>query len=94
MLSRSKRITWVLIAGMLLSVTAFFPYGKVKAEEDKKRDYVIVSLGDSYSSGEGNEPFYKQDKPVMDKIHEPDWLAHRSQIAWSGLLTYSVQRLH
>lgn len=48
---------------------------------------VIVSMGDSYSSGEGIEPFYGQDLDISQKVHDPDWLAHRSQYAWSGMLT-------
>lgn len=44
----------------------------------------MVSLGDSYSSGEGIEPFYHQDSP--DKKNDPDWLGHRSEKCWSGQL--------
>ena len=48
---------------------------------------IIVSLGDSYSSGEGIEEFFGQDLPVEDKVQNLDWLAHRSTKAWSGMLT-------
>ena len=48
---------------------------------------VIVSLGDSYSSGEGIEKFYGQDKPYDEKKNDPDWLAHRSENSWAGMLT-------
>ncbi len=48
---------------------------------------VIVSLGDSYSSGEGTEPFYGQEEPMSVRCQNPDWLAHRSEKAWPGLLT-------
>ncbi len=47
---------------------------------------VIVSLGDSYSSGEGIEPFYGQDKSTEEKVENRDWLAHRSKLAWPALL--------
>ena len=40
---------------------------------------VIVSLGDSYSSGEGIEPFYGQEEEMEVKCQNPDWLAHRSE---------------
>lgn len=46
---------------------------------------VVVSMGDSYSSGEGTEPFYGQNG--SNKYEDPDWLAHRSEKAWSGQLT-------
>ncbi|MBR7000732.1 MAG: hypothetical protein IKI01_09050 [Lachnospiraceae bacterium] len=48
---------------------------------------IIVSLGDSYSSGEGIEDFFGQDLPVNEKVQNSDWLAHRSENAWSGMLT-------
>lgn len=45
---------------------------------------VVVSLGDSYSSGEGVEPFYEQNDD--NKVNEQDWLAHRSTKSWPGKL--------
>ncbi|SFB17284.1 Listeria/Bacterioides repeat-containing protein [Acetitomaculum ruminis DSM 5522] len=45
---------------------------------------IMVSLGDSYSSGEGVEPFYGQNKNVIDKLKSSDWLAHRSKKSWPG----------
>ncbi len=48
---------------------------------------VIVSLGDSYSSGEGIEPFYGQDAEFAVRCQDPDWLAHRSEKSWPGMLT-------
>ena len=45
---------------------------------------IVVSLGDSYSSGEGNEPFYSQDSD--DKYSIEDWYAHRSTLSWAGRL--------
>lgn len=50
-------------------------------------DRVIVSLGDSYSSGEGIEPFYGQNLPIDEKVKNLNWIAHRSQKAWGGMLT-------
>ena len=47
-------------------------------------DRIVVSLGDSYSSGEGCPPFYGQDS--SDKYNEEDWLAHRSENSWEGQL--------
>ena len=48
---------------------------------------VIVSLGDSYASGEGNEPFYGQEAEMAVRCQDPDWLAHRSEKSWPGRLT-------
>ena len=47
---------------------------------------VIVSLGDSYASGEGVEPFYGQDKERLEKMKNYDWLAHRSENSWPAQL--------
>ncbi|MBO7406901.1 MAG: VWA domain-containing protein [Clostridia bacterium] len=47
---------------------------------------VIVSLGDSYSAGEGIEKFYGQDEPYNKKKQNSDWLAHRSENSWPGML--------
>ncbi|HBI53227.1 MAG TPA: hypothetical protein DDX72_10680 [Ruminococcaceae bacterium] len=54
------------------------------AETDPR---IIVTLGDSYSSGEGIKPFYGQDEKVSDSAVNQDWLAHRSSKAWAGMLT-------
>ena len=78
---------------------------KNKTAEDRESDRIIVSLGDSYSSGEGIEPFYGQLKSDLvdsgdymglyneaetvsqdQKVNDSDWIAHRSQYAWSGML--------
>ena len=56
------------------------------ADDDK---LVVVSLGDSYSSGEGIEDFYGQDKAWADRVNDQDWLAHRSQDSWPGRLEFS-----
>ena len=48
---------------------------------------IVVALGDSYSSGEGIEPFYGQDGTAAQKVADDDWLAHRSTKAWGGMLT-------
>ena len=56
-----------------------------KPAQSYERSGIIVSLGDSYSSGEGIEPFINQDKP--DKYTDHDFLAHRSEKSWPGRLT-------
>lgn len=47
---------------------------------------VIVSLGDSYSSGEGIEEFIDQHLPWPERVESQDFLAHRSTNAWPTLL--------
>ena len=53
---------------------------------------VVVSLGDSYSSGEGCDPYYGQD--ADDKYSEEDWYAHRSELSWPGRLVVNGTRLN
>ena len=64
-----------LCAAMLLSCVAVAEDGPI-----------VVSLGDSYSSGEGIEPFYGQDKPLFERATDQDWLGHRSEKSWPGQL--------
>ena len=82
--STMKRCISLILATVLL--ISVFPM-PAKATESALSDRIIVSLGDSYSSGEGIEPFYGQDDPLSEKVKNEDWLAHRSENAWSGMLT-------
>lgn len=54
---------------------------------------IVVSIGDSYASGEGIEPFFGQDKASAEKVEDEDWLAHRSEKAWSGMLKVDGQKM-
>lgn len=47
---------------------------------------VVVSLGDSYSSGEGCPDFYGSSDASIDSSEYRDWVAHRSVNAWPGQL--------
>ena len=64
-------------------------YAKNKAKDQSKEEdeVIVVSLGDSYSAGEGIEPFYGQGLAIKDKVLNEDWLAHRSEKSWPGQLT-------
>ena len=76
----------------LLIVFAIFPSVAFATSDHP----VVVSLGDSYSSGEGVEPFYKQNGAwnffKSDSVNSSnckeyyDWLAHRSESSWPGKL--------
>lgn len=88
-MEKTKRmISALLSVFMAVTVVLFSPLGPVRASaaNDKR---IVVSLGDSYSSGEGIEPFYGQEKSVGNKVSDADWLAHRSTLAWPGQLTLS-----
>lgn len=71
---------------LLLTILSILPAANA---ENSEGGQIIVSLGDSYSSGEGIEPFYGQDKDISEKVKDHDWLSHRSQNSWPGMLTLS-----
>ena len=77
-------LSFVLVFLMYVSI---FPIPVSTKAANTSSDRVIVSLGDSFSSGEGIEEFYDQNLPIEQKINSQDWLAHRSTKAWSGKLT-------
>lgn len=68
----------------LSCLTGFRPINADADYDSGKRDLVLVALGDSYSAGEGIEPFFGQSN--KGKYTDPDWVAHRSEKAWSGQL--------
>ena len=77
-----------VIAGILvicLAILYYLPRVYVKASNSENR--ILVSLGDSYSSGEGIEPFYGQDQKFGKRVKDENWLAHRSKNSWASLLT-------
>lgn len=86
-----------LIVGLMLSVfainnisplisfadeaqTELFDGGGASTNDSR----VVVSMGDSYSSGEGTDPMYGRRDPADPNFM--DWLAHRSLNSWSGQL--------
>ena len=71
-------------AGLLLAVCCLLALPATALATTVDGTPLVVSLGDSYSSGEGNEPFYSQDS--SDKYDIEDWYAHRSELSWPGRL--------
>lgn len=87
-LLKRKLLNSISFALCIVFLISFVPTPTIYAETDKsKSDRIIVSMGDSYSSGEGIEKFYDQDLPLSEKVKSVDWLAHRSQKSWGGQLT-------
>ena len=75
----------VLVACILLQ-TGVIRVSVADANDDRQK--IIVSLGDSYASGEGIPPFYGWNKVQDWSFSKPtDWLAHRSKNSWPGMLT-------
>ena len=80
-----KKALSVFLVGVIL--VSVMPVTKSSAEDGDNKKRIMVSLGDSYSSGEGIEPYYGYDSDLSKKVTNPDWLAHRSQKSWPGMLT-------
>ena len=55
---------------------------EIAATSRARERAVIVSMGDSYSSGEGIEPFIHQDWSWPDKVRDEDFMGHRSTKSW------------
>lgn len=85
-----KKITIVLIC--LIMLFNSIPVSAADASNQENDMPVVVSLGDSYSSGEGVQPYYGQKS--SDKHTCEDWIAHRSSCAWPGLLQYNGRYLN
>ena len=60
-----------------------------KPLNQQDKPLVVVSLGDSYSSGEGLEEFDKEVAPEGDTAEKARIIAHRSTQSWPGLLTFT-----
>lgn len=86
MRKRAEAFLKLMLATLVLCTILFIVPQSVSALETQ-RPQIMVSMGDSFSSGEGIEPFYGQEKPVKEKVQDPDWLAHRSVNSWPGRLT-------
>lgn len=80
------RITNIFL--LTVAILVSFYLSSVKADDTKSR--VVVSMGDSYSSGEGLAPFYGSNRPGLIDDLSPEfkeWLAHRSKYdSWPGQL--------
>lgn len=65
---------------------------KTKTNNDDDK-IIVVSLGDSYSSGEGNIPYgseLSKEELINNKEVFCDWAAHRSPLCWAGQLKFNV----
>lgn len=77
-----RALALVCIFALLLSA---FPVSITAQAAGTNESKIIVSMGDSYSAGEGIPPFGKEFF-LSKKVQDPDWLAHRSQFSWPSML--------
>ena len=93
---RRKVMTWMLTAAYMTAslgglqgsecFAASPAVSDTAAKDAKAEDRVIVSLGDSYSSGEGIPHFYNYKLKLEERVKDQDWIAHRSENSWPGML--------
>ena len=91
-MKKYTRLFVLLIAISLL--LPFIPQSVMAktAEEQAKEDRanrpgrILVGLGDSYASGEGLGD-YGDSTDLGDKVQDENWIAHRSNHSWAGMLT-------
>lgn len=76
-------VSVLLIVSFVLTQLPITSFGKSAISNENR---IMVSMGDSYSSGEGVEPFYFQDESEQRRSTNPDFLAHRSENSWPGQL--------
>ena len=81
-----SRLLSIVLATTLIITDSLI---NVHADDNISDPVIMVSLGDSYSSGEGIEPFYGQTKSLAEKVKDADWIAHRSKKSWSSQLKVS-----
>ena len=74
------------LALSLVVLASLMPEALAQGGSSDSARRILVAMGDSYSSGEGIEPFFYQDSDIRVRIQQDDWLAHRSKKAWSGML--------
>ena len=87
MFRKLKKIMISAASMMTLCASVLNPDYAIQANAKGIDDgMIVVSLGDSYSSGEGIEPFYGQEQPIQLRVDNYDWLAHRSEKSWPGQL--------
>ena len=73
-------LSFIIIAGVIFIPSVLANAIDIEIEYNAG-DRIIVSLGDSYSSGEGIDPFFGSDLPLAERVNNIDWLCHRSQNA-------------
>ena len=90
-----KLISSILVFAVIAASILIIPLTSANATETTGGEYeirydasdrVIVSLGDSYSAGEGLGDYYDGDFDIPVRVKSEAWLSHRSKKSWPGQL--------
>ena len=76
----------IILVSIEIILTILMLPVNIWAQSSETDPFVVVSLGDSYSSGEGIPNFYGQGDNLEEKYKNYDWLAHRSTKSWPSLI--------
>lgn len=82
-----KRVVLIITSLTIALAAVLFP-AVIKAQAEEDDPLIVVSMGDSYSSGEGIEPFFGQDARIESRVTDSDWLGHRSTKSWASMLRF------
>lgn len=85
MLFRAASCVLAVFVALIIAVAPAYADDDVEPEPEAVSDPpIVVTMGDSYAGGEGNEPYFGQDNTY--KYWNQDWVAHRSASCWSTQL--------
>lgn len=88
MMKKKLKSLFTVSLSMLVLITYLYPFMDIKAVAYNKLDdcRVIVSMGDSYSAGEGLGDYYDEKLPESQRKYSQEFLSHRSMNSWPGML--------
>lgn len=88
MMKKKLKSLFTISLSMLVLITYLYPFMDIKVVAYNKSDdcRVIVSMGDSYSAGEGLGDYYDEKLPESQRKDSQDFLSHRSINSWPGML--------
>lgn len=88
MINKKIKSCLAILISFVNVLMIFLPISSIKSSAYNYKDNsrVIVSLGDSYSAGEGLHDYYGEDSPENKRMYNQDFLSHRSENSWPGQL--------
>lgn len=85
--------TWMKLLTILLCLSLLLPLlpqaARATEDEEDEEEFTVISLGDSFAAGEGNPPYYGQDRSMKLKCKDPSFMGHQSEDNWAGQLRVS-----
>ncbi len=84
---------WIKVLSILLCLLLLLPLlprsARATEDEEEEDDFTVISLGDSFAAGEGNPPYYGQDRSMELKCKDASYMGHQSEDNWAGQLHVS-----